>query len=111
MRLRVARLCLDCEEIHEDQQCPICSSEAFSYLTRWVPVVERRIHRFPTAINVVPQRSGIARWVQRGAVGLAVVAASRWWWQLNSQTEASERTKVRGQRVPPSGASTAARRQ
>jgi len=42
MKLDAARLCLDCEEIHEAQICPICSSEAFAYLTRWVqPAVDR----------------------------------------------------------------------
>ena len=94
MRLRVSRLCLDCEEIHEEQQCPVCSSEAFAYLTRWVPVVERRKHRLPTATNVVPQKTGIARWAQRGVVGLALVSVGRWWWQSDHLTEASDRAKV-----------------
>lgn len=42
MQLRVARVCLDCEEIHDQQMCPICASETFAYLSRWVPVPERR---------------------------------------------------------------------
>ncbi len=36
MRLVNARLCLDCEEVHEDQHCPICGSESFAFMTRWV---------------------------------------------------------------------------
>jgi len=36
MRLDSARLCLDCEEVHDDQICPRCGSEAFAFLTRWV---------------------------------------------------------------------------
>jgi hypothetical protein len=36
MRLESARLCLDCEEIHEEQECPSCGSEAFGFLTRWI---------------------------------------------------------------------------
>ncbi len=36
MRLMNARLCLDCEEVHEEQHCPTCSSESFAFLTRWV---------------------------------------------------------------------------
>jgi hypothetical protein len=36
MRLDDARLCLDCEEIHEEQECPSCGSEAFAFLTRWI---------------------------------------------------------------------------
>ena len=44
MKLDAARLCLDCEEIHDSPICPICSSEAFAYLTRWVqPAVERTV--------------------------------------------------------------------
>jgi hypothetical protein len=42
MQLRVARLCIDCEEIHDSLQCPVCASEAFEYVTRWVPTHERR---------------------------------------------------------------------
>jgi RNA polymerase subunit RPABC4/transcription elongation factor Spt4 len=38
MKLRSSRLCLDCEEIHDAQQCPACASESFVYLTKWVPV-------------------------------------------------------------------------
>ena len=93
VQLRTARLCLDCEEIHADQQCPVCSSEAFGYVTRWVPADERRVRRLPSATKVTPEKTTIARWVQRGVVGLAVVAASRWWWLSNSGTGASERAK------------------
>jgi hypothetical protein len=42
MQLRMARLCLDCEEVHDDYQCPVCASDHFTYLTRWVPAPERR---------------------------------------------------------------------
>ena len=42
MQLRNARLCLDCEEVHDDHRCPICASDHFTYLTRWVPAPERR---------------------------------------------------------------------
>src|SRR3954463_8315546 len=80
MQLRTARLCLDCEEIHEAQECPACLSEAFVYLVRWVPVEERRTRtrKPPPAAPVVPAKTGVNRWVQRGLVGLAVMAASRW---------------------------------
>jgi hypothetical protein len=37
MRLTTARLCLDCEEIHHDESCPACASEASVYLARWIP--------------------------------------------------------------------------
>ena|SRR5688572_15124731 len=81
MQLRTARLCLDCEEIHDANQCPTCLSEAFVFLTRWVPVDERRRQRRPTAVKVVPEPSGAARWMRRGAFGLAAVAVGRWIWQ------------------------------
>ena len=38
MRLDHARLCLDCEEIHEESECPACGSEAFAFLTRWIKI-------------------------------------------------------------------------
>jgi hypothetical protein len=42
VQLRVARVCLDCEEIHDQQTCPVCASETFAYISRWVPSPERR---------------------------------------------------------------------
>ncbi len=41
MKLRDARLCLDCEELHADEQCPHCASEAFAFVTRWIPPTQR----------------------------------------------------------------------
>jgi hypothetical protein len=38
MRLRDARLCLDCDEVHELALCPACGSESFTYISRWVPL-------------------------------------------------------------------------
>jgi len=37
MQLRNARLCLDCEEVHDAAHCPACASESFAFITRWVP--------------------------------------------------------------------------
>jgi hypothetical protein len=47
MQLRIARLCLDCEEVHDGSQCPVCASEAFVYLTRWVPAPDGRLRPKP----------------------------------------------------------------
>ena len=47
MQLRMARLCLDCEEVHDGYQCPVCASDHFTYLTRWVPAPERRVQPRP----------------------------------------------------------------
>src|SRR4029077_11725221 len=49
MQLHMARLCLDCEEVHDAQQCPVCASETFAAMTRWVPTAERRGRPRPTA--------------------------------------------------------------
>ena len=40
MRLVNARLCLDCEDVHDQQHCPICGSESFAFMTRWVTPTE-----------------------------------------------------------------------
>ncbi len=42
MQLRVARLCLDCEELHAENSCPVCASERFAFLSTWLQVEERR---------------------------------------------------------------------
>ena len=85
MQLRNARLCLDCEEVHESQQCPMCASETFVFMTRWVPVPERRqkprsvepppapetLDTYRELLNP-PNDSAGWRFVKRGAVGLAL---------------------------------------
>ena len=43
VQLHVARLCLDCEEVHDEYRCPACASDQFSYLTRWVPGRDRSV--------------------------------------------------------------------
>jgi hypothetical protein len=42
MQLRVARLCLDCEEVYAGSACPVCASERHAFLSAWLPVEERR---------------------------------------------------------------------
>lgn len=42
MQLRVARLCLDCEELFVGDACPVCASERYAFLSTWLPVEERR---------------------------------------------------------------------
>ena len=89
MQLRIARVCLDCEEVHENNQCPVCASESYAFLTRWVPVSDRRqTQRVPAPPKVAePETSAAARWLKRGAAGLAVVAISRWLWQTTRGRE------------------------
>src|SRR5678809_230039 len=85
MQLRNARLCLDCEEVHEGQQCPSCASESFVFITRWVPAPERRqkprsgepppspdsVDAYKELLNPHQDSAGW-RFVKRGAVGLAL---------------------------------------
>jgi hypothetical protein len=84
MQLRNARLCLDCEEVHESQQCPLCASETFVFVTRWVPAPERRQKprssapppspEVDTYRELLTQQEDSAGWrfVKRGAMGLAL---------------------------------------
>jgi hypothetical protein len=76
MQLRTARLCLDCEELHEELQCPACASEAFAYVTRWIPVADVR-KRKRSVPRPAPQPR-VSHFVKGGAVGFAVLAAARW---------------------------------
>lgn len=47
MQLRVARLCLDCEELYVGSSCPVCASDRYAFLSRWLPTEERRRWRRP----------------------------------------------------------------
>ena len=81
MQLRTARLCLDCEEIYDAQHCPVCTSESFAFVSRWVPARERRTRpraasspeaaayrRLLVADAVRPKAVWLSK---RGAAGLA----------------------------------------
>lgn len=96
MQLRTARLCLDCEEVHDAQQCPICASETFVFMTRWVPAPERRQkprsaqpppspEALDTYREMLGKHEGSAGWqfVKRGAVGLALFGVAGWVWRKN----------------------------
>jgi hypothetical protein len=79
MQLRMARLCLDCEEVHDAQQCPVCASQTFEYMTRWVPAPERRAqHRpaTPPPPPAPPARRG--KLVGFGILGLGIVGLTQW---------------------------------
>jgi hypothetical protein len=80
MQLRRARLCLDCEEIHDAQQCPVCASEMFAYLARWVPAPERRA--VPRSVQSVPAASARVpkpvKVVGFSIAGLGILGLARW---------------------------------
>jgi hypothetical protein len=88
MQLRVARLCHDCEELHAEQQCPLCASETFTFITRWVPVPERRGRPRPTSseeAEVVRQlleapaaTSTRMHWLKGAAVGVTTLGVIGW---------------------------------
>ena len=91
MQLHVARLCLDCQEIHDQQTCPACSSESFACISRWIPAPERRTQPRPVPSHEKAdtyrqllegdrQAPGVKRWMTRGALGLAAVSLAGWVW-------------------------------
>ena len=106
MKLDVARLCLDCEEVHERQHCPSCGSEAFAFLTRWIepaaelhPEGRRPGRRGPDAqppagqIEQVeayrqlldgerPRRTGM---MAKSMLGLAAFSLAGWAWRSVSR--------------------------
>lgn len=72
MQLRVTRLCLDCEELHVEDSCPVCASERYAFLSAWLPSEERRRWRRP-APRLVPGGRGpiellrrVGRWIGLG---------------------------------------------
>lgn len=98
MQLRHARLCLNCEEVHSASHCPVCTSESFAYVSRWVPPGERRqvprgpatpgaADRTASPLSAVQTPAPHMRWVKRGAAGVALFAASRLLWQMSRPVE------------------------
>ena len=105
MKLDVARLCLDCDEIHEDQICPACSSEAFAFSRAGSrppgntgsnggaapPVVQpaathqartpEQIEAFRQLIEGKPEKRPVAASSTKGVVGLAAVSLLGWAWR------------------------------
>ena len=93
MQLRTARLCLDCEEVHDAMRCPSCASETFTYITRWIPAPERRRQPRPTTSpeaelfrsivgqNEVPASGG--HMLRNGVVGLTALGLAGWLFRKN----------------------------
>ena len=102
MQLRTARLCLDCDEVHDMQQCPQCASESFAFITRWVPIPDRpqKRHRpiesaSPEALNTYrellnpePKSGSGWRTIWRGALGLAIFGVAGWLWRQGGRSSA-----------------------
>ena len=88
MQLRVARLCMDCEEVHDQQVCPVCASETFAYVSRWVPAPERRAAPRVEGNGAKPPVSR-GRKVAYGALGLTLAGVAGWWWKAAQKIEAA----------------------
>lgn len=91
MQLRQARLCHDCEEVHDAQRCPVCASETFTYITRWVPVRERRARPRATTspeaeiyrqlINTDEPTPKSGRLLRQAIIGVTTLGLAGWVWQ------------------------------
>jgi hypothetical protein len=99
MQLHVARLCLDCQEVHDARTCPRCTSESFALLSRWIPAPERRAKPRPTADRdaveayrqlLAPEEPRSHPWLKGGAL-LAVLGVSGWLWRQKAATPPSRR--------------------
>jgi hypothetical protein len=98
MQLRNARLCLDCEEVHDEMRCPSCASETFTYMTRWIPAPERRGRpRATTSPEAEMYRSLVGkdvpsspgkRRLKQGVVGLTALGLAGWF--LRGKKESSD---------------------
>ncbi len=104
MQLHVARLCLDCDDIHDEQTCPVCGSESFGYISRWIPAPERRTRPRPVITSpaadtyrelLAPEqpRSSTSQWLRRGVIGVTAVSLAGWMWR-NKVAETQRETKV-----------------
>jgi len=105
MQLRTARLCLDCEEVHDLQRCPVCASDTFTPMTRWVPAVERRRGARPVTssegeayhaiASVEPKASG-RRLLKQGVLGLTAVGLIGWFVRNNTGARTSLAARPEG---------------
>lgn len=95
MQLRVARLCLDCEEIHAARTCPRCTSETFALISRWVPAPERRTRPRPDTTEADTYRELLAeghdsqpshKWLKGGAM-LGAIGLGLGGWLLRRQSQ------------------------
>jgi hypothetical protein len=98
MRLRDARLCLDCEEVHDLTICPACGSESFTYISRWVPVPDgdrpkrpepteqSKVYRQLLAGDQPPQRPG-SRLLKGGLLGLTALGIAGWAWRSSRKSD------------------------
>jgi hypothetical protein len=105
MQLHVARLCLDCEEVHDARICPRCTSETFAFLSRWIPARERRARARSEepdpSRTVIPSEEAApsrGRWVRRGAVLAALGLGGLLWSQKTAKPASRTGSPAPGKR-------------
>ena len=108
MHLSVARICLDCQEIHEDDRCPVCTSEAFGFITRWVKLdatpraseekervlTSTKLEDYRQILNPTPQRAPTAGWLRKGGLVVAAGVLARLGWHLAAQQNRTPRQEL-----------------
>ena len=104
MHLKTARLCLDCDEVHDAQVCPVCASETFAFLSRWVPAPTptraRAEPKPPQEAEVYRRLIGgddgtTPRWgrlMKQGLIGLTAVGLFGWAWRSSQASSAKKPT-------------------
>jgi hypothetical protein len=93
MKLHEARLCLDCDEVHQEGVCPVCGSESFAYISRWVPVPDEKRPARPSSTPQAeayrellaeepaePKRRGL----RGGLLGLTALGLAGWAWRART---------------------------
>ena len=113
MQLRNARLCLDCDEVHDESHCPLCASESFAFIKRWVPASERRarqrppeadgahretVNTYKELLAASQEEPRLSTWqlVRGGAVSLAILGAAGWIWRRNAQSSSRSDSSPNG---------------
>jgi hypothetical protein len=107
MHLGVARLCLDCHEVHEYDRCPACTSEAFAFISRWIKVespavrepvqaheasqATEKIDSYRQLLQPAANHSRAGKWLRNGGLLVAAGYVARLGWHLaNRQTGSTE---------------------
>ena len=104
MKLTSARLCLDCDEVHDEPHCPSCGSESFAFLTRWVnsggqrPAVRKaghatefdpdRLEAYRELTSPGPPARGAGRRILSAAAGVATLGMAGWLWAASRKAPA-----------------------
>lgn len=105
MKLRDARLCLDCDEVHETGMCPGCGSESFAFVSRWVPAPDgargprpassesAEIYRELLSTEAAP---GDRRLLKRGLLGLTALGIAGLAWKSSRAAAGKQKEEEPG---------------